>query len=127
MLREIKLLEQFKVQVEDEIRIDESKLRNLVSALFVKAGLSKDDADLGADVLVTADIRGVDTHGVSNMLRTYMDYFSKGIINPDPKTVITRETPSTANIDGDRGLGIITTPKISYNIIKNTRKNKKIA
>ena len=111
MLREIKLLEQFKVQINDEVRVDESKLRDLVSSLFVKAGLSKDDADLGADVLVTADIRGVDTHGVSNMLRTYMDYFSKGIINPDPKTVITRETPSTANIDGDRGLGIITTPK----------------
>ena len=75
MLREIKLLEQFKVQINDEVRINESKLRDLVSALFMKAGLSKDDADLGADVLVTADIRGVDTHGVSNMLRTYMDYF----------------------------------------------------
>lgn len=105
------MLEQFKVQIEDEVRVEESKLRSLVATLFMKAGLSKEDADLGADVLVTADIRGVDTHGVSNMLRTYMDSFASGMMNPNPKTVITRETPSTANIDGDRGLGIITTPK----------------
>jgi LDH2 family malate/lactate/ureidoglycolate dehydrogenase len=62
-------------------------------------------------VLVLADLRGVDTHGVSNMLRSYVNGYQSGEINPRPDWRIIRETPSTANIDSDRGLGIIITPK----------------
>ena len=109
--RELKLLEQFKVQPEDQVRVTEHNLRKTVEAVFSKMGLDASDAELGADVLVKADMRGVDTHGVSNMLRSYVTGYGNGEINPHPNWTITRETPSTANIDGDRGLGIIVTPK----------------
>ena len=109
--RGIKLLEQFKVQPEDQVRVSEENLRNTVESVFSKMGLSDSDARLGADVLVKADMRGVDTHGVSNMLRSYVTGYASGELNPHPNWNITRETPSTANIDGDGGLGIIVTPK----------------
>ena len=105
------MLEQFKVKVEDEVRVKEDNLREVVEAVFSKMGLEPEDCALGADVLVKADMRGVDTHGVSNMLRRYVTGYGNGEINPHPNWTITRETPSTANIDGDRGLGIIVTPK----------------
>ena len=109
--RGIKLLEQFKVQPEDQVRVSEENLRKTVESVFSKMGLSDSDARLGADVLVKADMRGVDTHGVSNMLRSYVTGYASGELNPHPNWNITRETPSTANIDGDGGLGIIVTPK----------------
>ena len=58
-----------------------------------------------------ADLRGVDSHGVSTMLKRYIASYQSGDINPRPRWKVIRETPSTANIDSDRGLGIITTPK----------------
>ena len=56
-------------------------------------------AALGADVLVLADLRGVDSHGVSNMLRSYVNGYTSGQINPNPQMTIVRETPGTASID----------------------------
>ena len=69
------------------------------------------DAELGADVLVLADLRGVDSHGVSNMLRIYLGGYQRGEINPRPNISIVRETAATASVDSDRGLGTIVTPK----------------
>ena len=112
------MLEQFKVQPEDQVRVKEQNLRNMVHSVFLKMGLGDDDAALGTDVLVKADLRGVDTHGVSNMLRSYVTGYGNGEINPHPSWSITRETPATANIDGDRGLGIIVVPKAMEIAIK---------
>ena len=62
-------------------------------------------------MLVTADLRGVESHGVSNMLRTFVAGYNTGQINPRPTWRIARETPATANIDSDAGLGTIIAPK----------------
>jgi L-2-hydroxycarboxylate dehydrogenase (NAD+) len=62
-----------------------------------------------ADVLAAADLRGIDSHGVAR-LRTYFDMLSLGRINPRPKPHIVRETPSTATVDGDNGLGLVVGP-----------------
>ena len=53
----------------------------------------------------------MDTHGVSNMLRSYVQSYQKGDYNPRPNWRIVRESPSTATIDADGGLGIILGPK----------------
>ncbi len=104
---EADMLGRFKVPKHDEVRIDEGSLRLSVSAIFEKMGLSVDDASEGADVLVTADLRGVETHGVSNMLRMYVNLYKDGSLNPKPDWKVVRESPGTATIDADRGLGII--------------------
>ena len=50
----------------------------MVHSVFLKMGLDANDAALGTDVLVKADLRGVDTHGVSNMLRSYVTGYGNG-------------------------------------------------
>lgn len=101
------MLERFHVRAEDEIRVPEGALRRTVTDIFVACGVPDEQAADGADALVMADLRGVETHGVSNMLRRYVDWFRTGGHNPAPHWTIERETPATATIDGDGGLGII--------------------
>ena len=105
------MLEQFKVTDKQAELINGDALRIVVSNIFEKLGVQEDDALLGADVLVLSDLRGVDSHGVSNMLKHYVTGFRDESINPRPDWKVIRETPSTANIDSDRGLGSIITPK----------------
>jgi L-2-hydroxycarboxylate dehydrogenase (NAD+) len=105
------MLDRFKVPPADQVRVSEAALRRTVTAIFEQMHLTPEDAELGADVLVTTDLRGVESHGVSNMLRSYVQSYQRDAINPRPQWRIVRESPSTATIDGDGGLGIILGPK----------------
>ena len=105
------MLDQFHVKEEDAVRVRADELRSTVSTIFERLNVPSEDARLAADVLVTADLRGVESHGVSNMLRVYVAGYNSGEINPRPDWKIVRQTPATANIDTDRGLGIIIGPK----------------
>ena len=86
-------------------------LRRTVDSVFCKMGLPDDDAALATDALVSADDRGTDTHGVSNMLRRYVAMFGEGFLNPRPNWKIERESPTTANINSDAGLGLVVVPR----------------
>ena len=101
------MLERFKVPKEDEVRVPHESLHETVTAIFEKMGVPGEDAAEGADVLVATDLRGVETHGVSNMLRRYVELYNEGALNPAPVLKIVREYPGTATIDADRGLGIM--------------------
>ena len=101
------MLQRFKVPKEDEVRISADSLRATVAAFFEKMGETKEDAAIGADTLVTSDLRGVESHGVSNMVAKYLEYYKEGSIKARPDWRIVRETPGTANIDADSGLVII--------------------
>jgi LDH2 family malate/lactate/ureidoglycolate dehydrogenase len=101
------MLERFCVPPADAIRVSEEALRRTVTDIFVACGVPADDAANGAEALVMTDLRGVETHGVSNMLRAYVNWFSTGQLNPRPSPAVVRETPGTATIDGDRGLGVL--------------------
>jgi len=105
------VLPKFRVSLDGATMVPSDDLKATVAAVFEKMGVPPEDAQLGADVLVLADLRGVDSHGVSNMLRSYVSGYTSGQINPNPNLQVVRETPGTASIDSDRGLGIITTPK----------------
>ncbi len=101
----------FHVPEEDAVRVPADPLRDAAAALIEKQGAPPGDAWLAADVLVTADLRGVDSHGVSNMLRVYLERYANGVQNPTPNWRVVRERPASANIDCDRGLGVIIAPK----------------
>ena len=101
------MLERFKPKPEDSERVTVESLHEVVCAIFEKMGVSRSDSEEAANVLTMTDLRGVETHGVSNMLRAYVDQYSSGQVNPNPNWVIERETPGTAVINADRGLGII--------------------
>ncbi len=105
------MLERFHVPVADRVYVDEAPMRAAAEDVFRAMGLSEEDAVLSADVLMFNDIRGVESHGVSNMLRTYVASYRSGDLNPRPTFEIERETATTAVVDGGGGLGLHVAPK----------------
>src|SRR5438477_7029425 len=105
------ILERFKVPRKDQVLVPEAELRRTVTQIFKKLRVSPDDAAEAADALTMTDLRGVETHGVSNMLRRYVSDYRAGKLDPRPGWRIVRESPATAVIDAERRLGIIVGPK----------------
>src|SRR6266850_1899416 len=116
------ILERFKVPAKDQVHVSEAALRRTVTQIFEKLGLSKEDAAEGADVLTMTDLRGVETHGVSNMLRAYVRDYKAGKLDPRPGWRIARESPGTAVIDAERRLGIMVGPKAMRLAIDKARR-----
>jgi L-2-hydroxycarboxylate dehydrogenase (NAD+) len=85
------------------------RLREFSTRVFLHFGVPEADACQAADVLATSDLRGIDSHGVAR-LHTYYDLLAIGAINPRPDMRVVRETPSTATVDGDNGLGLVVGP-----------------
>ncbi len=86
------------------------QLTAFTTAVFRHLGIPEEDALLASEVLATADIRGIDSHGVARMY-SYFGMLSHGRINPRPQIKIIRETLSSASIDGDNGLGLVVGPR----------------
>jgi L-2-hydroxycarboxylate dehydrogenase (NAD+) len=105
------ILERFKVPAKDQVRVSEAALRATVTQIFQKLGLTGEDAAEAADVLTMTDLRGVETHGVSNMLRMYVRDYRAGKLDPRPGWRVVRESPGTAVIDAERRLGIVVGPR----------------
>ncbi len=77
--------------------------------IFLKIGCNNDDAAIAAKVLLSADLRGVDSHGVAR-LSGYVRLWQVQRVNVKPIIKIIHETPSTAVVDGDAGLGLVVAP-----------------
>ena len=103
------------------VRVPQRAMRRTVEDVFASLRLSTDDAAQAADVLVWADLRGVESHGVSNMMPYYVNGIRDGGINPSPKWTITREAPAVATIDSDRGLGLVVGPQAMNLAIEKAR------
>ena len=104
------MLERFHVPDEIAVRVPADAMRATVEDIFRKMGMPDNDAAQATDVLLYADIRGIDSHGVSNMLRQYVSDFGTGFINPRPNWKIVREAPAIVTIDGDDGHGLVVGP-----------------
>lgn len=93
------------VEPESEyVRVDQNSLRQYVAQVFERLGVDHDDALITADVLVAADLRGVDSHGVQRLGR-YVGRIKKGLIDPRAKPSVIHESPATAVVDGGNALG----------------------
>jgi L-2-hydroxycarboxylate dehydrogenase (NAD+) len=86
------------------------QLAAFAEAVFLKMGCTDSDAALATKVLLSADLRGIDSHGIARLVG-YVRLWELGRINATPNIKIVHETPSTAVIDGDRGLGLIVAPR----------------
>jgi LDH2 family malate/lactate/ureidoglycolate dehydrogenase len=84
-------------------------LENFCVEVFSQMGCSPAHAKLATDVLLKADLRGIDSHGVAR-LSGYVRLWEAKRINATPNIKIIHETPSTATIDGDGGLGLVVAP-----------------
>ncbi|MEJ8800962.1 Ldh family oxidoreductase [Pontibacter sp. H249] len=86
------------------------QLFDFTQEVFLAIGCPAEDAKLATEVLLEADLRGVDSHGVAR-LSGYVRLWEAGRINVTPKVRIVHETPSTATVDGDGGLGLVVAPQ----------------
>ena len=116
------MLERFHVPEDIAVRVNQEDMRATLVDIFTKLGMPKNDADQSADVLMYADIRGVESHGVSNMMRAYVAGFQEGTINPNPKTRIVREAAAVCTIDSDQGLGLVVGPQAMNEAIERADK-----
>ncbi|SIS82935.1 Ldh family oxidoreductase [Belliella pelovolcani] len=85
------------------------ELHEFTYNILLKIGCPEADAKLATEVLLSADLRGVDSHGVAR-LSGYVRLWEKGRINAKPQVKVTYETQSTAVVDGDGGLGLVVAP-----------------
>ena len=104
------MLERFHVPSDEAVHVNKDDMHATVVDIFLKMGMPPDEAEVASDVLVYADIRGIETHGVSNMLRNYVKSFGEGGINPTPNPKIVREMPAAATLDCDGGHGLVVGP-----------------
>ncbi len=84
-------------------------LRSLCIRAFKFMGCDDKDAEQASDVLILADLRGIDSHGVAR-LSGYLRLWESNRINSRPDIKVIWESPSTASIDADRALGLVSAP-----------------
>src|SRR5258708_28560856 len=89
--------------VADASRIAAPALAAFIKRAFEAAGLRSDDAKVVADLMVEADLRGSDTHGVIR-LPLYLRRLKEGGINPRPDIRLVPKRPATALLAGDNRL-----------------------
>ena len=85
-------------------RVDAGDLEAFITAVFVAAGTSRDDARLIAEVLVWANLRGVDSHGALRV-PGYLRRIRTGEFNPRPEIRVVADMPAAAVIDADQAYG----------------------
>ena len=86
------------------VRVMPEDMRRFMFELYRRVSMSEDRARLMAELLVGTDVRGVFSHGTRQSAR-YLRLLRDGELNPNPKISIAHQTPATATIDGDGGLG----------------------
>jgi LDH2 family malate/lactate/ureidoglycolate dehydrogenase len=90
----------------DTVLVKDTAMRKFIAELFQSLGVPHEDAWTAARVLVRADLRGVESHGINNLFQ-YVDPLCEGTLNPRPDIQIVRESPITALVDGDGGMGLV--------------------
>ncbi|MBP6590839.1 MAG: Ldh family oxidoreductase, partial [Chitinophagaceae bacterium] len=85
------------------------KIYQFTRSVFEKIGCSEAHAITAAKALLSADLRGIDSHGVAR-LSGYVRLWEVKRVNARPDIRIIHETPSTAVVDGDSGLGLVVAP-----------------
>jgi L-2-hydroxycarboxylate dehydrogenase (NAD+) len=94
-----------------------AQLHLFTQQIFCAIGFTEADALLASKVLISADLRGVDSHGIAR-LAGYVRLFDHGRLNPTPNIKIIHQTPSTGVVDGDRGVGLVVGPKTMEIVIE---------
>lgn len=94
----------------NELTLPYHQLRTFAVEIFRKINCPEADAQLASAVLLSADLRGIDSHGLAR-LSGYVRLWESKRINSQPDIRVVHETPSTAVVDGDGGLGLVVAPK----------------
>lgn len=88
-------------------RVNPKRLEQLAADALKKVGVPESHAELTACIIIDADLRGIDSHGVLNLYEYYVKKVQNGIIKNNPDIKISFGSPTTASVDGDNGLGFV--------------------
>ena len=97
-------------------------LERFIVDVFEKVGVPEGDAKTCAEVLIAADIQGIDSHGVSRLKPIYIDRIRAGQQSPITEFEVVKEGPTTAVIDGHRGMGMVIAKKAMDLAIEKAKK-----
>lgn len=111
----------YRVPDDIAVRVDADVMRTAVSNIFRHFGTPEADARHCADSLIYADLRGIESHGISNMMKWYVKGLTEGWLNPAPKCKVVREAPGSATLDGDKGVGLAVGPQAMQLAIDKAR------
>jgi len=106
----------------DIVWLDFDILENFMVDVFKGIGVPEEDARICADVLITSDKRGIDSHGVGRLKPIYYDRIKAGIQSPKTDIEIVKDGPTTAVIDGHNGMGQVIAKKSMALAIKKAKK-----
>ena len=95
---------------------------SFMTQAFMKLGVPEEDAKICADVLMESDRRGIESHGVNRFKPIYVDRIKKGILNPVTKIDILRESPTTAVLDANDGMGMVASKQAMDRAIEKAKK-----
>ena len=101
---------------------DPPKLKDFTKQIFYKSGVAIQDANTQAELLIWANLRGIDSHGVQR-IPTYLEWIETGIMNPKPNIIIEKETPATLLVEADKSPGPVVTKKITKMLIEKASKS----
>ncbi|MFX1281457.1 MAG: Ldh family oxidoreductase [Promethearchaeota archaeon] len=105
---------------EEIVFIDVETLENFMRDVFVGLGVPEEDARVIAEVLITSDLRGIESHGVQRC-KMYYDRIKAGIYEVNTKIDIIKEGPTTALLDGNCGMGHVIAHKAMKMAIKKAK------
>jgi LDH2 family malate/lactate/ureidoglycolate dehydrogenase len=117
------VLDRFKVPADIAVRVPPADMQATIATLFAAHGMSVTDAEQLAEVLVYADLRGIDSHGASNMPPRYIAWLQRGQVNAEPKTRVLRDAGAAVTIDGDKGFGLVVGPPAMDQAIERARQH----
>jgi LDH2 family malate/lactate/ureidoglycolate dehydrogenase len=109
--------------MEKELRFNKEDLMDFVVRYMSKLGVPAEDAKIVGDVLISADVRGVESHGLLRLGSYYGNRISKNYIDPNTPFKIITETPTTALIDGGNGCGQVVSYKAMQMAIEKAKKS----
>ncbi|MDO5633061.1 MAG: Ldh family oxidoreductase [Paracoccus sp. (in: a-proteobacteria)] len=81
-------------------------LRRFAQTAFASAGISDANARIIGDDLVKANLRGIDSHGVSR-IPMYLERLDRGLVNPRPEMAVNKVAGAVAHIDADNAMGFL--------------------
>jgi LDH2 family malate/lactate/ureidoglycolate dehydrogenase len=99
------MLERFKVPEEDRVYVQHDRIKPVTQAILRHVGVDEQGAKSSSDVLMANDLRGNESHGVSNGLRRYVSEYNTGKLNGTPSFDIEHETSTTARVNANHALG----------------------
>lgn len=108
--------------MENRVYVSWDFIEEFMIKAFEKIGVPNEEARICADVLIESDRRGIESHGVNRFKPIYIDRINAGIQNPVTKIEILKETPTTAVLDANHGMGMVVSVKAMDLAISKAKK-----